>query len=263
MPKAIAPVTAAAQVNIVVNYPNVQQLNPEASLTRAEAAALLYQALVQSGQAQPISRNETAASYIVGSGMGSESAPTPTDSSAAPDNNTIVAVASGNDSFSTLTNALQATGLSEELQAQGEYTVFAPTDEAFAALPEGTLDRLMQPENREILTRILRYHVVPQEVTASELRSGEVETLEGSNLNANVQGDNIEINEASVINPDIEASNGVIHAIDEVLIPPDVDLSQLGQPQSFNKQNTENINEIKMIPPNWSLSSMEGNILNA
>jgi uncharacterized surface protein with fasciclin (FAS1) repeats len=248
---AIAPVTAATQANLVVNYPNVQQLNPDAPLTRAEAAAHIYQALVQSGQAEPLASNRTASSYIVGSAMGGNSTlsantatPIETPTSPTTDNNTIVAVASGNESFSTLTNALQATGLAQELQGQGEYTVFAPTDEAFAALPAGTLDRLLQPENREILARILRYHVVPQQVTASELQPGEVQTLEGNNLNANIQGNNIEINEASVINPDIQASNGVIHAVDEVLIPPDIDLSQLEQPQSFNKQNTENEGEI-------------------
>jgi uncharacterized surface protein with fasciclin (FAS1) repeats len=248
---AVDPVTAATQANLIVNYPDVQQLDPDASLTRAEAAAHIYQALVQTGQAEPIASNQTASSYIVGSAMGGDSTPSAnvanppeTPTSSTTDNNTIVAVASGNESFSTLTNALQATGLAEELQGQEEYTVFAPTDEAFAALPAGTLDRLLQPENREILTRILRYHVVPQEVMKSELQPGEVQTLESNNLNANVQGDNIEINEASVINPDIQASNGVIHAIDEVLIPPDVDLSQLEQPQSFNKQNTENEGEI-------------------
>jgi uncharacterized surface protein with fasciclin (FAS1) repeats len=248
---AVDPVTAATQANLIVNYPNVQQLNPDESLTRAEAAAHIYQALVRSGQAEPLASNQTASSYIVGSAMGGDTTPsantaTPTETPTSPttETNTIVAVANGNESFSTLTNALQATGLDQELQGQEEYTVFAPTDEAFAALPPGTLDRLLLPENREILTRILRYHVVPQEVMKSELQSGEVQTLEGSNLNANIQGDNIEINEASVINPDIQASNGVIHAIDEVLIPPDVDLSQLEQPQSFNKQNTENEGEI-------------------
>jgi uncharacterized surface protein with fasciclin (FAS1) repeats len=156
---AVDPVAAATEAKLVVNYPNVQQLNPQAPLTRAEAAAILYQALVQSGQAEPIASNEIAASYIVGSGMGG---PSPTTA-----NNNIVAVASANDSFSTLTDALQETGLAKELQSQGLYTVFAPTDEAFAALPEGTLDRLMQPENREVLVKILRYHVVPSAVTSS------------------------------------------------------------------------------------------------
>jgi uncharacterized surface protein with fasciclin (FAS1) repeats len=251
---AVDPITAATQANLVVNYPNVQQLNPETPLTRAEAAAHIYQALVQAGQAEPIASNETAASYIVGSAIGGDSAssantatptqPAPTTEAESTGNDNIVAVASENASFSTLINALQATGLVQELQAQESYTVFAPTDEAFAALPAGTLDRLLQPENREILTRILRYHVVSGEVTSSELQSGNVATLEGSNIVVEAARDGVRVNEASVINPDIQAGNGVIHAINEVLIPPDVDLSQLEQPQSFNKQNTENEGEI-------------------
>ncbi|MBW4622791.1 MAG: fasciclin domain-containing protein [Cyanosarcina radialis HA8281-LM2] len=247
---AVGPVTVATQGNLVVNYPNVQQLNPNRSLTRAEAAALIYQALVRSGQAPPIASNETAASYIVGTGIGGDA---PTSPSAG--NNNIVAVASGNQSFSTLTQALQATELAQQLQGQGQYTVFAPTNEAFAALPPGTLDRLLLPENRATLTRILRYHVVPQAVTASELRSGEVQTLEGSNLNANVQGNNIEINKASVVTPNIAASNGVIHAVDEVLLPPDLDLSQLEQPRSQNQGQTN-----ATIQPRLNYLGVGGNI---
>jgi uncharacterized surface protein with fasciclin (FAS1) repeats len=253
---AVGPVTVATQGNLVVNYPNVQQLNPNRPLTRAEAAALIYQALVRSGQAPPIASNEIAASYIVGTGIGGDA---PTSPSAA--NNNIVAVASGNQSFSTLTQALQATGLDQQLQGQGEFTVFAPTNEAFAALPPGTLDRLLLPENRATLTRILRYHVVPQEVTASQLQSGNVKTLEGSNLNANVQGNNIQINDASVITPNIEASNGVIHAVDEVLLPPDLDLSQLEQPrsQSPDQQNAQNQGGIN-IRPRLNYLGVAGNI---
>lgn len=262
---AVDPVTAATGANLVVNYPNVQQLNPETPLTRAEAAAHIYQALVQTGQAEPIASNETAASYIVGSAMGGDSASsanaaTPTQTnSPSPDNNTIVAVASENASFSTLTKALQATGLAEELQAQEEYTVFAPTDEAFDALPTGTLDSLLQPENQELLTRILRYHIVSGEVTSSELQSGNVATLEGNNLVVEAARDGVSVNEARVISPDIEASNGVIHAINEVLIPPDVDLSQLGQPQSFNKQNTENEGEIDVDIEDEDVDILEEN----
>jgi uncharacterized surface protein with fasciclin (FAS1) repeats len=263
---AVDPVTAATGANLVVNYPNVQQLNPETSLTRAEAAAHIYQALVQTGQAEPIASNETAASYIVGSAMGGDTAssanaatPTQTTTSPSPDDNTIVAVASTNNSFSTLTKALQATGLAQELQAQEFYTVFAPTDEAFAALPSGTLDKLLQPENREILTRILRYHVVSGEVTSSELQSGNVATLEGSNLVVEAARDRVSVNEASVISPDIQVSNGVIHAINEVLIPPDVDLSQLEQPQSFNKQNTENEGEIDVDIEDEDVDILEEN----
>jgi uncharacterized surface protein with fasciclin (FAS1) repeats len=222
---AIAPLTAATESNLVVNYPSVQQLNPDAPITRAEAAALIHQALVRSGQLQPIARNEVAASYIVGNAPTSRQ--TPSASSALAANDDIVSVASNNQFFSTFTKAVEEAGLAEELRSQGAYTVFAPTNAAFAALPEGTLKRLMQPENREILAQILRYHVVANAVPASEVQPGEVKTIEGNNVTVNVSDRQIAVNDASVIEPDINASNGVIHAVDRVLIPPDVDLAQL------------------------------------
>lgn len=139
---------------------------------------------------------------------------------------TIVEVAAGNESFSTLVQAVEAAGLAETLSAEGPYTVFAPTNEAFEALPEGTIDQLLLPENQETLTQILTYHVVPQAVPAAEIVAGEVETVAGSPLTVNVDdatGD-VTVNEATVVQADVQASNGVIHAIDQVLLPPDVQL---------------------------------------
>jgi uncharacterized surface protein with fasciclin (FAS1) repeats len=139
---------------------------------------------------------------------------------------TVVEVAAGNESFSTLVQAIEAAGLTETLAAAGPYTVFAPTNQAFEALPAGTLDQLLQPENQETLTQILTYHVLPQGVTAAEIVAGEVDTVAGSPLTVTVDDatGNVSVNGATVVQADIPASNGVIHAIDQVLLPPDVQL---------------------------------------
>jgi len=130
----------------------------------------------------------------------------------------IVEVAQNSDDFDTLVTAVQAAGLADTLANEGPFTVFAPTDDAFAALPPGTLDALLLPENRDLLTDVLTYHVVPDTVTSNELESGGLDTLNGG-LAVQVTPDRVVVNNASVIQPDIPASNGVIHAINRVLIP--------------------------------------------
>ncbi|WP_416675612.1 fasciclin domain-containing protein [Egbenema bharatensis] len=142
-----------------------------------------------------------------------------TDEIAAVDG-TIVDIAAASGAFDTLVAALTEAELAEVLAGEGPFTVFAPTDEAFAALPEGTLEQLLLPENREILIQILTYHVVPGTVTSDQLESGEVETVEGSTVNVMVGGEAVMINEANVVEADILASNGVIHVIDRVILPP-------------------------------------------
>ena len=140
-----------------------------------------------------------------------------------PSKENVVALAAANDSFKTLTAALKAAGLAETLSGQGPFTVFAPTDAAFAQLPQDALQELLKPENKDILVKILTYHVVPGNVTSSDLKSGEVKTVEGGAVN--VQADpskGVSVNDASVVQPDIKASNGVIHAIDKVMLPPDL-----------------------------------------
>ncbi|WP_239113065.1 fasciclin domain-containing protein [Halomicronema sp. CCY15110] len=159
-------------------------------------------------------------------GMATEE-PTTTEESAGMESaGTIVDVAAGNESFSTLVQAVQAAGLVETLSAEGPYTVFAPTNEAFAALPEGTLDQLLLPENQETLTQILAYHVLPQAVPAAEVMSGDVDTVAGSPISINVDDatGTVMVNEATVVQADVSASNGVIHVIDQVLLPPDLQL---------------------------------------
>jgi len=221
---AVNNVAAATQANIVVNYPDVKQLNPQVPLTRAEAAALLYQALVRQGQAQPLAANLPAAQYIVAG-----------TTSTTPTGNDIVSIAASNNSFTTLTTLLRTAGLAETLQQQGPYTVFAPTDQAFAALPAGTVEQLQQPENRELLVKILRYHVVPGQLTSSQLTAGELRTAEEAPVNIKVDSANnqIAVNDATVIQPNVQASNGVIHVINEVLIPPNLNVSQ--QPGDTNQ----------------------------
>ena len=127
------------------------------------------------------------------------------------------AIAAGN--FSTLATALTAAGLVETLKGDGPFTVFAPTDEAFAKLPQQTLSDLLKPENKEKLTAILTYHVVPGKITASQVASmSKAITVQGQSLTVDTK-DGVKINDAKVIAADVEASNGVIHVIDTVLLP--------------------------------------------
>ena len=127
------------------------------------------------------------------------------------------AIAAGN--FSTLATALTAAGLVETLKGDGPFTVFAPTDEAFAKLPQQTLSDLLKPGNKEKLTAILTYHVVPGKITASQVASiSKAKTLHGQSLTVDTN-DGVKIDNAKVIAADVEASNGVIHVIDTVLLP--------------------------------------------
>ncbi len=129
----------------------------------------------------------------------------------------IVDVAAGAGSFGTLIAAVQAAGLEETLRGDGPFTVFAPTDEAFAALPEGTLEALLA--DTEALTAILTYHVLPDAVMSTDLSDGMTpETVNGQPVTIGVS-DMVTVDNAIVVTPDIEASNGVIHVIDAVILP--------------------------------------------
>lgn len=123
-------------------------------------------------------------------------------------------------SFKTLTAALEAAGLVETLKGKGPFTVFAPTDEAFAKLPEGTLKSLLKPANKQQLTSILTYHVVAGNVKAADvIKLSSVKTLNGQSLTIKVVGGKVLINGATVVKADIVATNGTIHVIDTVLMP--------------------------------------------
>jgi uncharacterized surface protein with fasciclin (FAS1) repeats len=139
---------------------------------------------------------------------------------------TIVDVAIATEGFETLVAAIQAAGLVDVLAGDGPFTVFAPTDAAFAALPEGLLEKLLLPENLDVLVSILTSHVVSGTVLAENVAAGQVSTVQGEAITVETDG-GVTVNGANVIAVDVLASNGVIHVIDAVILPPSLDLSAL------------------------------------
>lgn len=132
----------------------------------------------------------------------------------------IVDVAVENGSFGTLVAAVQAGGLVETLKSEGPFTVFAPTDEAFAKLPAGTVEMLLKPENKDKLVAVLTYHVVAGKVTAADVvKLDSANTVQGQAVTVKSNYGNVMINDAKVVMADVKASNGVIHVIDKVLLP--------------------------------------------
>ncbi|MBK9739234.1 MAG: fasciclin domain-containing protein [Actinobacteria bacterium] len=166
---------------------------------------------------------DSAASSPAAAPSSTAASAAPAESMAAAD---IVGVASTTEGFSTLVAAVTAAGLVETLQGPGPFTVFAPTDDAFAALPAGVLDALLKPENKDVLAKILTYHVVPGTVMAADITDGDVATVEGQTV-ALSTADGVTVNGAKVVQADVAASNGVIHVIDAVILPPDVDPAAL------------------------------------
>ena len=135
----------------------------------------------------------------------------------------IVDTAAGAESFKTLVAAVKAAGLVDTLKGEGPFTVMAPTDEAFAKLPEGTVESLLKPENKDKLVAILKYHVIPRKAMAADvigLDGKRVKTVEGSSATIAVKDGTVTIDGAKVIKTDIECTNGVIHVIDMVILPP-------------------------------------------
>lgn len=140
----------------------------------------------------------------------------------APRRGDIIDVAVGAGSFNTLAAALTAAGLVDTLKGAGPFTVFAPTDAAFAKLPAGTVENLLKPENRAQLVSILTYHVVPGDIRAASLlgKVTPATTVQGRQVTVNGQGGRVRVNGVNVVSADVLASNGVIHVIDTVLMPP-------------------------------------------
>ena len=131
---------------------------------------------------------------------------------------TIVEIAAGAEDFSTLVAAVKAAGLVDVLSSKGPFTVFAPTNEAFAKLPEGTVESLLKPENKDKLIAVLKYHVVPGKVMAKDVvKVDSAKTAQGSSVTVTVEGKTVKVDNATVVKTDIEASNGVIHVIDTVI----------------------------------------------
>jgi uncharacterized surface protein with fasciclin (FAS1) repeats len=208
----IAGISAAS---VLLALPAVAQTNPRPSIFNEAPYNQSGEAPDDLSQEPAPTEMEAPAETEAPSGMEMPEAPTE-----AAETGTIVEVAASNGSFETLVAALTAAELDQVLQGEGPFTVFAPTDEAFAALPEGTVEDLLLPENRELLIQILSYHVVPGEFTSSQLTSGEVQTAANEPVMVEVGADGVMVNEATVIQPDVMASNGVIHVVDQVILPP-------------------------------------------
>jgi uncharacterized surface protein with fasciclin (FAS1) repeats len=151
----------------------------------------------------------------------------------------VVGVAAGNPQFSTLVTAVKAAGLVDALKSANNITVFAPTNEAFAKLPKGTLEMLLKPENKEKLVAILKYHVVPKKVMAADVVAlktpTKVETLEGSSITVNPK--KLTVDKAKIVKTDIAADNGVIHVIDSVILPKDLGKKAAGAMGKMQKMD--------------------------
>ena len=143
------------------------------------------------------------------------------ESSAQPQGEDIVALAQGNQDLSTLVDAVTAAELAGTLQGKGPFTVFAPTNAAFQEVGDAQLQELLEPANKEQLSGILTYHVVPGELMASDLKDGQrLETVNGEMLTVRVRDGEVRVGDATVVMPDVDAANGVVHVIDTVLTPP-------------------------------------------
>jgi uncharacterized surface protein with fasciclin (FAS1) repeats len=146
---------------------------------------------------------------------------------AAPTAASVVDVAFGDSQFSKLSAAIGAAGLTDTLKGAGPFTVLAPTDTAFNNLPAGVLDKLLLPANKDVLAKILSFHVIPGKVMSGDIVTGPVKSVEGTDLNFTSADGKVSVNGANVITADVAAGNGVVHAIDAVMVPASVDLTKL------------------------------------
>ena len=157
---------------------------------------------------------------VVACGSSDSESTTSTAATATTSDETIAAVASGNADLSTLVAALTAADLVTTLEGTGPYTVFAPTDAAFSDI-QSTVDTLLEPDNKTDLQQVLTYHVVPGTYTAADLKDGQkLKTVEGQDLTVSVKDGVVKVNDATVEAADVNASNGVVHVINKVLVPP-------------------------------------------
>ena len=186
----------------------------------SDSATTTTPAATSAATSAAASATSAAASDSMAGSMAASSSASP----AAAD--TVVGVAAANPDFSTLVAAVKAAGLVDTLNGAGPFTVFAPTNAAFAALPAGVLDKLLLPANKATLTKILTYHVLPAKVMAADVKAGTVPTVEGSALTITTDG-GVKVGTATVTATDVAASNGVIHVIDKVLVPAGVDVASL------------------------------------
>ncbi|BCL38482.1 fasciclin domain-containing protein [Nostoc sp. MS1] len=249
-------VVSLAGASLLITLPSVarEALNPnpsifqEAPYNRSQGIQANVSQLTKDNNKKPVAQNPAGRTnprpsifneppYNRGSG-GTTSAPvtppttkprtqtpatqTPPAGTSSTQGKSLLALVQSSSSFTTLNKAIQAAGLTETLQGNNNLTVFAPTDAAFAKLPPDALKALLQPENKEVLVKVLTYHVVPGSVLSSDLKSGEVKSVEGGAINVKVDAQGVTVNDAKVVQADIKASNGVVHAIDTVILPPDL-----------------------------------------
>jgi uncharacterized surface protein with fasciclin (FAS1) repeats len=188
-------------------------------IATAAASALLFASC--GSDDEPTSSSSSATTEAA---QPADDSPTSPETSPESSSETITDIVAGNPEFSTLLAAVKAAGLAATLSDDGPFTVFAPTDAAFAELPPKTLKELLKPANQDQLTAILTYHVVPAEVKAADVEAGTVPTLNSAPFTVALDGGGVKItdgqgNQATVTDTDIDASNGVIHVIDSVLLP--------------------------------------------
>lgn len=136
----------------------------------------------------------------------------------------VVKLIEDNPSLRTLSSAIDEADLNDTLDRGGPYTIFAPSDQAFAAIPAATRERLLKDENRALLRQVLTNHVVPGNLTANQLKSGQVQTQAGNSVNVQVDGQQVRVNESRVTQADLQAGNGVVHIVDRIILPPNVNL---------------------------------------
>lgn len=244
----LASVVSLAGVSLLITLPSVakEALNPNPTIFQeAPYNQTNVSQLTKGNNKQPIAQNRGGSTnprpsifneppYNRGSRTNTNTPPatnsTPqTPNTTAPATGTsntqgksLLALVQSSTSFTTLNKAIQAAGLSGTLQGNNNLTVFAPTDAAFAKLPPDALKALLQPENKEVLVKVLTYHVVAGNVLSTDLKSGEVKSVEGGAINVKVNNQGVTVNDAKVVQADIKASNGVVHAIDTVILPPDL-----------------------------------------
>ncbi|MEW6493706.1 MAG: fasciclin domain-containing protein [Cyanobacteriota bacterium] len=225
--RVIVPSDIAAAITSKLGA-NALTLRSFSELTSSRSSSMTMSSRASSGNMTMSQEASTQNRATESTGMSSNSTMSASATSAT---GSIVDIASSNASFKTLTAALKAAGLDKALASGGPYTVFAPTDEAFAALPEGTIEELLKPENRDVLVQILTYHVVPGEQTSTMLKSGTTETLGGVPVEVKVSSNGVMVNDANVVQADIKANNGVIHVIDRVMLPSREQMSSSGSDQ--------------------------------
>jgi len=191
----------------------IRKTRTTVGVAAAVSAALLLGACSSSGSSDAAADTKSPATMA------------PAPATTAPASQTVVGVAASNPEFSTLVGAVKAAGLADTLSGAGPFTVFAPTNDAFAKLPAGTVASLLKPDNKDKLAGILTYHVVAGKVMAADVKPGAVKTVNGASFTIATEGNDVVItdgqgNKSKVVKTDVPASNGVIHVIDTVLLPP-------------------------------------------